>query len=357
MQQHSFTKKCFTCLTAGLLLAADFLLVGREGLPAWISPGLVFSLAGLSLLLLLGLSMLWHFQQDRKWTNALFPLLCSFISGLIAFNLASFGWKKIFHLQFQVPGPIADQPIGSLSGEWLTWYYFGHSPAFAYLVGGMQILGSLLLLFRKTRLAGVMVLLPVIINIMMINIFYQLNPGALLQSVVLCLGILFLLSLDFKRLTRFFFMETNSGTGYLPFSVLSKNLLRALVVILPFILVAVIKGKAGHSALPDGAYRVKNLRINNDCTRQEPCGNDSLLTKVYFDAGNTLVLQFNGYDSNLAGIYSFDPERSDLTASFDRHEKQLLRFTARADRAGNNGLAVKGKLGNDSLQFDLEKLR
>jgi hypothetical protein len=45
---------------------------------------------------------------------------------LVAFNIASFGWKKLFGLQFIVPPAIASQPMSQQSGEWLTWYYFGY---------------------------------------------------------------------------------------------------------------------------------------------------------------------------------------------------------------------------------------
>ena len=51
----------------------------------------------------------------------------------------------------------------------------------------LQLGGCLLLLYRRTRLLGVMILLPVMSNILFINVFYGINPGALNTSVFILL--------------------------------------------------------------------------------------------------------------------------------------------------------------------------
>jgi hypothetical protein len=89
----------------------------------------------------------------------------------IAFNLASFGWKKIFGIQFVVPDSIASQPMNQQSGDWLTWSYFGYSAAFGLLLAFIQIVGSYFLLFRKTLLLAATVLFAFLLNLMLIDIF------------------------------------------------------------------------------------------------------------------------------------------------------------------------------------------
>jgi hypothetical protein len=122
----------------------------------------------------------------------------------IAFNLASFGWKKVLRLQFVVPFDIASKPMNQQSGEWLTWFYFGHSPTFGLIIAAIQIIGSYLLLFRRTMLLAEVILFSFMLNLTLINIFYGMNAGALLQSLAVTVGLLFLLVLEHKRLTEFF---------------------------------------------------------------------------------------------------------------------------------------------------------
>ena len=63
---------------------------------------------------------------------------------------------------------------GKLAGLELTWTYFGFSHGMSAIIAFAQIGGSVLLLFRKTALLGVCLLLPVLLNIILIDIFYEI---------------------------------------------------------------------------------------------------------------------------------------------------------------------------------------
>jgi hypothetical protein len=149
-------------------------------------------------------------KKQKIDSQKIYEFVYALIRYTIAFNLAGFGWKKFFGLQFVVPASIANMPMNQQSGEWLTWYYFGHSYTFGVILALIQIIGSYLLLFRKTLLAAAFMLFAFMLNLMLINIFYQMNAGALLQSVLLTIGIAFLILSDYKRLVEFFFkIKTN----------------------------------------------------------------------------------------------------------------------------------------------------
>jgi hypothetical protein len=60
---------------------------------------------------------------------------------------------------------VLETPIGDLSGFWLTWTYYGFSSTMALILGWTQVAGCVLILFRATRLVGVFILLPVMVNI------------------------------------------------------------------------------------------------------------------------------------------------------------------------------------------------
>jgi hypothetical protein len=212
MKKNFLLKKLITCIVAGLTTIALLLVLGNSGTLKWFPTVAVFSLVGITFLSAALYPFIWQYQEKKQKINSqkVYGFVYSIIRYTVAFNLAGFGWKKLFGLQFVVPASIASMPMNQQSGEWLTWYYFGHSYTFGVILGLIQIVGAYLLLFRKTILAAAFILFAFMVNLMLINIFYQMNAGALLQSVLLTMGVVFLILSDYKRLVEFFFkVKTN----------------------------------------------------------------------------------------------------------------------------------------------------
>lgn len=234
---NSLFKKCSVSLILGLEFSALMLLLGNGGNVPWLPPVVVFSVIGFFLVSSFLFPFIWHFLERKKTINSekIYDVLYGVIRYCLAFNLASFGWKKFYGLQFVVPEEVSSMPMKQQTGEWLTWFYFGYSHTYGILIALIQIIGGSLLLFRRTLLTGALLLFPVLFNLTLINIFYEMNAGALLQSVLLTIGVLFFILLDYKRLVAFFF-ETESflPSGYLNGFV--KNCIRfsALVLSLLF---------------------------------------------------------------------------------------------------------------------------
>lgn len=117
-----------------------------------------------------------------------YPAWLDWFRYFCAFMLYTYGISKLLHLQFDMQSQLARQPIGSLTGYQLTWFYFGYSRAYAVLLGITQVLGGTLLLFRKTTLLGAMAMLPVMANILLINVFILVDDyGPYLISAMICL--------------------------------------------------------------------------------------------------------------------------------------------------------------------------
>ena len=96
-----------------------------------------------------------------------------------------YGFAKINGSQFTVLDSELAKPLGEVSGFWLTWYYFGYSPAYGTLLALIQIAGGVLLIVPRTALAGALVLLPVAANILLIDLFYGVDPGGTFAAAVL----------------------------------------------------------------------------------------------------------------------------------------------------------------------------
>lgn len=141
---------------------------------------------------------------DRKRTNytrLLFWLRMSVRYFLIAAAL-SYGIIKLFLLQ--MPYPTLSQlstPLGDLLPMRLSWLFIGYSAKYQFFSGSMETLAGLLLLYRRTITAGLLVATGAFANVVMINMAYDV-PVKLYSSLLL-FCCLFLLALDAPRLIKF----------------------------------------------------------------------------------------------------------------------------------------------------------
>lgn len=338
MNADSLARKMIACFITGLTVSALILQVGRDYRPGWMSPPMVFAAAGISVLAALLYAVYWHFR--KKDNNSIFSVVLTVLSYALAFGIALFGWKKIFKLQFQVPLSMLDQPFNELSGEWLTWAYFGYSYPFGLVVAFAQLGGSLLLLFPKTRLLGVFILLPVLVNILFINIFYHLNAGALLQSVLLTLGLLYLLSLHYRQLVVVFFRT--SAVKVKMNIVQSVGLLSAIV--LPLWLVFPSQDAAKDEL--SGVYEVVTATYS---AAQTPG-----LTKVFFEADHVMVLEYGSYKNRQVAAYIYDRDTRVLKAEFIQNNlSKTLLVTV---KAVENQLNMNGEVNEKAFSAQLKKI-
>ncbi len=135
----------------------------------------------------------------------LYPRSLDWFRYFCAFMLYTYGISKLLHLQFDMQSQLARQPVGALTGYQLTWFYFGYSRTYAVLLGLTQVFGGTLLLFRKTARVGAVAMLPVMANILLINMFILVNDyGPFLISGLICAFLLMILWHQRSALTILF---------------------------------------------------------------------------------------------------------------------------------------------------------
>lgn len=123
-----------------------------------------------------------------------YPGLLDWLRYFCAFMLYIYGSGKLLHQQFHLSPEVAQRPIGSLSGFELTWFYYGYSRSYAVILGLTQITGATLFLFRKTMLLAAAMMIPMMANIVLIDVFIMVDYwGALFMSVVISLAMLAIL--------------------------------------------------------------------------------------------------------------------------------------------------------------------
>jgi hypothetical protein len=150
-------------------------------------------------------------MQDMQTLVQPYPRRLDWFRYFSDFQLYIYGMSKLAHLQFSLGPKLIHRPIGSLTGYELTWYYFGYSRTYACILGMTQVLGATLLLFRRTTFLGAAMMMPVMANILLINIFILVNDyGAEFMATLIFLSLLTILWYDRARFIAIFW-DQQSG--------------------------------------------------------------------------------------------------------------------------------------------------
>jgi hypothetical protein len=119
----------------------------------------------------------------------------------LGFLMLSYGIAKLSAEYGQFPPPNARrllQPYGESSPMGLLWTFMGSSQAYTKLAGLAEVLGGTLLLFRRTTLAGALVLVGVMGNVVALNFCYDVPVKINSTHYLVMAGVL--LAPDLRRL-------------------------------------------------------------------------------------------------------------------------------------------------------------
>ncbi|HEY4326640.1 MAG TPA: hypothetical protein VGN20_21825 [Mucilaginibacter sp.] len=268
----------------------------------------------------------------------------------IALDLCVFGVGKFFHIQFNIPLAILDDPYNTLSRDQLMWAFFGYATAFPVIIGIMQIIGSMMLLFRKTRLVAVIFLIPILLNIFLLDFFYN-DLGTTLYSGIEIVALIYLLLIEYDRLFKFFFVD-ESGLPKLHFkSNIWKGALRCSIIVIPLLLMAINRFPQYYPEI-NGKYEVKNVIINNIPQGHAPCV-DSVLTRVYIDK-NDFVMDYNSYKRRFIGSYQYNAATGQITATWrypaTQHDTLFGKILAGKTP---NMKVLTGRMGKEEFRIDM----
>jgi len=262
------------------------------------------------LIFVIGYPLYWRRAEKRGDFNS--ALRHAWFRGILRYWLAveicNYGFAKILETQFAHVYFRADSLVGSLSGYDLTWNYFGYSYALAVIIALFQIGGSILLLFRRTTLLGTVVLLPVLVNVVLIDVFYGIAEGALMNAVVFTLGLTYLLLLRWKDL-KAVFLDTISALPPIKLG-WAKYVLRLFVVAYAFLFIWHFAGYR-HPEYMTGKWQVEQIVRNEDTVKAQAWLTDSTAWKnIYLEESGRIYLSPNPYVFEAkraqAGFYAYD---------------------------------------------------
>jgi len=344
-------RKIIVCLVAGLVSGASFNRLASRFLGHLLPGVLIDPLTVMIMVVPVAYAIFWHFKKVSPERNDfLMVFWLGVIRFVVAFDLSTFGWFKLYHLQFWVPMEKLDEPFGSISSQWLTWMFFARSYPMDFIIGVFQIVGSFLLLFSRTRMVGVFVTLPILLNVFLIGLFYDMGL-VVIHSGIMLMAVVYLLFQEYSQLKEFFFNNLRNkevvkiNTGI-------KAILRISLAAVPLIFIYTHETADKHPELK-GKYEVEKLLINNtDFTHSINC--DSVLSIVYLEVGNTCILQFKDYKQRLMGLYDYKKSTNQFNVEW-LDQKSSPKLEATLVSKGNKRMRLFGRIGKNVLDAELIK--
>lgn len=108
-----------------------------------------------------------------------------------------YGTGKILGGQFYrrgaLPEEVAATTLGEASAYELGWTFMGYSIIYIAFIGLSQILGAWMLLWNRTKLLGVTILIPIMLNIIVFDIVFLETKGVLANATIYFLMLLYIL--------------------------------------------------------------------------------------------------------------------------------------------------------------------
>ena len=118
----------------------------------------------------------------------------------VSFFLFIYGIAKLFGAQFytaeKIPDEVAQMPIGIAPDFELAWAFMGRSFGYMLFIGLSEMIGAILLLPNKTKLIGTLMLIPIMVNVIVFDIFFLDEYGALASAIIYLIMLLTILGIN-----------------------------------------------------------------------------------------------------------------------------------------------------------------
>jgi hypothetical protein len=303
-------------------------------------------------------------DRGTKSYNKLYYWLSTIVRYYVAITMFSYGFVKVFKLQFPFFSPDRLlEPYGNSSPMGLAWNFLGFSQGYNYVMGFAEILSGVLLLFRRTTTLGAIVTLAVAGNIMAINYCYDV-PVKLLSTALVVMS-LFLLAKDFSRLANFFFFNRATTPASIVAPVFRKKWQNITLVILKYGLIIYVVYLNIHQALSAmkeygdvaprpplyGIYTVESFIRNKDTL-------PALATDTV--RWHKLIISYPGYafvqrmNDSTKG-YAFTPDTATKKIEMFSYQDTTKKSSFVYSFPQKDLLLLAGKLNDDSVWIQMKK--
>ena len=147
-----------------------------------------------------------HHRQDKLSElkiskEKFFDFVVLVLRWYLAYYMFNYGWGKMIGEQFGSRSvEILNTPLKDVDKFNLAWHLFSLDKTFDIVIGIMQIIGAVLIVFNRTVLVGALMLLPILGQIFLIDLAFTTNMfGAALPIRLVCMLLSDLLILFYHK--------------------------------------------------------------------------------------------------------------------------------------------------------------
>jgi hypothetical protein len=144
----------------------------------------------------------WYLYRDK-----VFSIIYQIILFYLCLQLLKYGADKIFKNQFYLPEPnTLFTPVGFVEKDLLYWSTMGASYGYNIFLGTLEMLAAVLVFVKRTRLAGLLLSLGILLNIVAVNFCFDISVK-LFSLFLLYLNLYLLLPYRY-RVYQLLFLKT-----------------------------------------------------------------------------------------------------------------------------------------------------
>lgn len=310
---------------------------------------MVISLLLISLLV----AFVWSVVDKNKSYPVFLYLLHTLARYYLGFTLISYGISKVFGYQFFVPDRGLITNLSELAPNHLLWSFMASSKSYQFFGGLMEIIPGILLLFKRTSLLGALFAIPVLVNVLMLNIGYNVALKLILFHLIVFA--VFMLTPDIKRLINFFWLNRAVSVSQSPPNIRPKNkwiyytLKFGVILFIVFTDVKyAIERTSSNSNLVKGSvlgmHKVEQFHLTNEISSKTY---STYWKKFAIYPNNQILVQFINDSISWHSIRSDTILRSIELLSKNDTAFGKLHYT----KVEQDDWMFKGVLENDSVQF------
>lgn len=167
----------------------------------------------------------------RDWLQ----ILENALAYIIVLAMLAYGVGKL--VQFKHAQHVST-PVSELSGMQLMWAFYGYSRPFVLTLGVLEIIGGLLVLVKRYRLIGCLLVSTILINVILQDIFYNVNIGALRAAILYQIAIFIIFILNKQIVIGVWKKLIQANVNH---DDLKKKLYILLVSVMLFVLLRIIE--------------------------------------------------------------------------------------------------------------------
>ncbi len=235
----------------------------------------------------------------------------------------SYASAKILGTQFSSDLSIGERTVNSLNGFALTWYFYGFSKTYGILIASVQIITAFFLLFRKTVRMGSVLLLSFMVNIVMLDVFYEIDAATPMAILLTVMGLFLLLS-DWRAFKAYFLKEELNINTYkesLPIKLEKVHWFKFIVIPIMFfgMFFALLQLKENFMKKNDfyGVWKVQSLIFTHK------------IDKVYFELNDRIVVIDTMGKMYRGKVKDIDEEKNTFNLKAKHYSRSLSNFIKR----------------------------